>query len=51
MFVLCRMLCATSEVAFRQVYSLLGVDVRLQTRGESFYNPFLKDVVATLQVY
>jgi len=43
-----RMLCEQSEKAFNQVYSLLGVDERLETRGESFYNPRLANIIETL---
>ena len=39
-----KMLCAQSELAFNVVYSLLDVDERLETRGESFYNSKLPKV-------
>jgi len=42
-----RLLCEQSRKAFDEVYSVL--DVRLNERGESFYNPFLPDVVSVLQ--
>ena len=44
-----RMLCTQSEKAFNEVYGLLGVDKRLETRGESFYNPRLGRVIETLR--
>ena len=44
-----KLLCDQSERAFREVYSLLDVDERLQTRGESFYNPRLPKVIETLE--
>jgi len=44
-----RMLCAQSEKAFNRVYELLHVDERLETRGESFYNPMLPDVLEKLR--
>jgi arginyl-tRNA synthetase len=43
------MLCGQSEIAFNRVYELLSVDSRLQTRGESFYNPYLNGVIDTLR--
>ena len=43
------MLCTQSEKAFNEVYGLLGVDKRLETRGESFYNPRLGRVIETLR--
>ena len=44
-----RMLCGQSEKAFTQVYQLLSVDGRLQTRGESFYNGRLAGTVDALR--
>jgi arginyl-tRNA synthetase len=38
-----RTLCELSRVEFQKIYDTLGV--RLQERGESFYNPLLADVV------
>jgi len=38
-----------SERAFNQVYELLGIDERLETRGESFYNAMLPDVIEKLR--
>ena len=43
-----RMLCGQSEKAFNEVYQLLGVDKRLETRGESYYNSQLSTVIETL---
>ena len=31
------------------MYALLGIDERLETRGESFYNPMLNDVMGVLR--
>lgn len=42
-----KQICTISEQAFHKIYDLL--DVRLQTRGESFYNPYLKKVIDDLQ--
>ena len=41
------MICAISRKAFQEIYDLL--DVKIEERGESFYNPFLLDVVADLE--
>ncbi|MEN9216232.1 MAG: arginine--tRNA ligase, partial [Gloeomargarita sp. HHBFW_bins_162] len=40
-------LCDLSRREFQQIYDLL--DVQLTERGESFYNPFLPEVVAELK--
>lgn len=40
-------ICAISEEAYKEVYGLL--DVRLATRGESYYNAQLPQVVADLE--
>ncbi|MBI3900721.1 MAG: arginine--tRNA ligase [Chlamydiia bacterium] len=37
------LLCEISRIGFQEIYDLL--DVNIQERGESFYNPFLKEVV------
>lgn len=42
-----KIICAISEKAFQEIYNLL--DVKLITRGESFYNPYLADLVADLE--
>lgn len=39
-------ICEISRKAFQEIYALL--DVRTNERGESFYNPFLADVIADL---
>jgi arginyl-tRNA synthetase len=41
------MICDISREAFNEIYNLL--DVKIQERGESFYNPFLPEVVADLE--
>lgn len=40
-------ICAISRTAFQEVYDIL--DVKLQERGESFYNPQLPKIVADLE--
>ncbi len=40
-------ICAISQEAYQEIYDLL--DVKLIYRGESFYNPFLANVVADLE--
>jgi len=42
-----KLLCEQSRREFQVIYDVL--DITLQERGESFYNPFLDDVVATLE--
>ena len=43
-----KMLCDTSSQMYREVYERLKIDPRLRTQGESFYNPFLPDLVREL---
>lgn len=40
-------ICEISRKAYQEIYDLL--DVRLQERGESFYGPYLQDVVQDLE--
>lgn len=40
-------ICDISRKSYQEIYDLL--DVKLVERGESFYNPFLADVVADLE--
>lgn len=40
-------ICQISRKAYQEIYDLL--DVRLEERGESFYNPILKDTVVELE--
>ncbi|MBS0635086.1 MAG: arginine--tRNA ligase [Verrucomicrobia bacterium] len=40
-------ICQISRTAYQEIYDLL--DIRLNERGESFYNPLLQDVVADLE--
>lgn len=42
-----QLLCDQSRQEFQIIYNLL--DIRLEERGESFYNPFLADIVSELQ--
>jgi arginyl-tRNA synthetase len=41
------LLCAQSQREFQTIYSLLNI--RLTDRGESFYNPYLPNVITDLQ--
>jgi len=41
-----KLICDVSRKGFQEIYDLM--DVRLTERGESFYNPMLKDVVEEL---
>lgn len=42
-----KMICGISEKAFQEIYDMM--DIKLKQRGESFYNPFLPDVIAELE--
>lgn len=42
-----RLICDISREGFQEIYDLL--EVRIIERGESFYNPFLKEVVAAFE--
>lgn len=42
-----KMICLISRKAFEAIYDLL--DVKIEERGESFYNPFLADIVADFE--
>jgi arginyl-tRNA synthetase len=42
-------LCAASRVEYKSIYDTLNIDDRLVERGESFYNPYLSDVVQDLE--
>eukprot|EP00177_Eucheuma_denticulatum_P006635 GFKZ01012063.1.p1 GENE.GFKZ01012063.1~~GFKZ01012063.1.p1 ORF type:complete len:673 (+),score=107.93 GFKZ01012063.1:98-2116(+) len=41
------LICDLSRIEFQKIYDRL--DIRLEERGESFYNPFLPDVVTFLK--
>lgn len=41
------MICDISRRAFQEIYSLL--DIKIEERGESFYNPYLPKVIADLE--
>lgn len=41
------LICDLSRIEFTKIYDRL--DIRLEERGESFYNPFLKDIVHDLE--
>jgi len=41
-------LCAASRVEYQKIYDVLSIK-GLEERGESFYNPFLNDVVKNLE--
>jgi arginyl-tRNA synthetase len=40
-------ICNSSRIAFEQIYKIL--DINIQERGESFYNPYLPGVIADLE--
>jgi arginyl-tRNA synthetase len=42
-----KMICEISRRAFQEIYDLM--DVKINERGESFYNPYLADIVADLE--
>lgn len=42
-----KIICNVSRKGFQEIYDLLNV--RIQERGESFYNPFLKETVEELE--
>lgn len=42
-----QMICDISRKAFQEIYALL--DINIVERGESFYNPYLPEVVADLE--
>jgi arginyl-tRNA synthetase len=42
-----KLICDVSRKGFQQIYDLM--DVRLTERGESFYNPYLKEIVEELE--
>ena len=42
-------LCAASRVEFEKIYDMLNISKDLTERGESFYNPYLGDVVKELE--
>lgn len=44
-----KLICAISERMFKDVYSRLNIDGRLEVCGESFYNPMLPSVVEELE--
>ena len=42
-----KIICEISRKGFQEIYDLMGV--KIGERGESFYNPFLKDIVQELE--
>ena len=42
-----KLLCDQSRREFQVIYDLLGIEI--EERGESFYNPFLEDIVEELE--
>lgn len=40
-------ICASSRAAFEEIYRIL--DIRIEERGESFYNPYLPLLIANLE--
>ncbi|MBE9064499.1 arginine--tRNA ligase [cf. Phormidesmis sp. LEGE 11477] len=43
-----RRVCQLSKRSYRKIYDLLNISEDIVDRGESFYNPYLADVVADL---
>lgn len=43
------LVCALSKRSYRAIYDLLSISKDIMDRGESFYNPFLADIVAALE--
>lgn len=41
------LICDTSKKAYQEIYDLL--DISIVDRGESFYNPFLEEIVADME--
>ena len=41
-------LCTVSCEMYQTIYKRLGLDPRLKTQGESFYNPFLPELIREL---
>ena len=41
-------LCAASRKEYQKIYDMLNIQ-NLQERGESFYNPYLKDIITELE--
>jgi arginyl-tRNA synthetase len=44
-----RVVCALSKRSYRKIYDALGIAADIVDRGESFYNPYLADVVTALR--
>ncbi|HEY9905985.1 MAG TPA: arginine--tRNA ligase, partial [Thermosynechococcaceae cyanobacterium] len=44
-----KIVCELSKRSYREIYDLLGVSKDIIDRGESFYNPFLPEVVTALE--
>lgn len=42
-----KIICRISQKAYQEIYNLL--DVKIEERGESFYNPMLPEIVADLE--
>lgn len=42
-----KMICEISERAYREIYDLL--DIHIEDRGESFYNPMLPEIISDLE--
>ncbi|GAB4159596.1 MAG: arginine--tRNA ligase [Cyanobacteria bacterium J069] len=43
-----KIVCDLSNRTNRKIFDLMGLSPQIQERGESFYNPFLPDVIAEL---
>jgi arginyl-tRNA synthetase len=44
-----KIVCQLSSRSYRKIYDLIGISADITERGESFYNPFLPEVVAELE--
>jgi arginyl-tRNA synthetase len=44
-----QLVCELSRRSYRVIYDLLGVATDIRDRGESFYNPYLPDVLTDLE--
>ncbi|WP_448603374.1 arginine--tRNA ligase [Thermoleptolyngbya sp.] len=44
-----KIVCDLSNRTNRKIFDLMGLSPKIQERGESFYNPFLPDVIAELE--
>ena len=43
-----KIVCELSSRSYQKIYDLMGISSSIEPRGESFYNPFLPEVIAEL---